>query len=100
MGWEPGPSTRKGGEDTGRGGRVEEEQRIADRGTEGACAEQWSASPPRAQPCLGAPSCPPYLTLVRPLGSVHLLDMSVQVIGPRKERTETFRDLRTWLGPA
>lgn len=98
MGWEPGPSTRKGGEDTGGGGRVQEEQRRADRGTEGACAEQWSASPPWAQPCLGAPSCPPYLTLVRPLRSVHLLDMSVQVIGPRRERTETFRDLRRWLG--
>lgn len=39
-----------------------------------------------------SPSLPwpdPYLTLVRSLRSVHLLDMSVQVIGPRKERTKT-----------
>lgn len=34
-------------------------------------------------PSLPRPS--PYLTLVRPLRSVHLLDMSVQVIRPRKE---------------
>lgn len=30
----------------------------------------------------------PYLTLVRPLRSVHLLDMSIQVIGPGKENQE------------
>lgn len=38
-----------------------------------------------------SPSLPwpsPYLTLVRPFRSVHLLDMSIQVIRPGKERTK------------
>lgn len=42
------------------------------------------------------PSLPwpvPYLTLVRPLRSVHLLDMSVQVIRPGEERAE--KDFKT-----
>lgn len=36
----------------------------------------------------------PYLTLVRPLGGVHLLDVSIQVIGPGRERTETGFKIR------
>lgn len=47
------------------------------------------------------PICPgpnPYLTLVRPLRSVHLLDMSVQVIRPGKENRERLlkKDLKRW----
>jgi hypothetical protein len=68
-------------------------------GQSGRCAKRWSVSRPphtaaHSWPWLGVQlhslSAPPgpYLTLVRSFRSVHLLDMSVQVIGPAEQRTK------------
>lgn len=91
-GWEPGPSNQKGGDISGGGrgrGRTKESRRGG--GGRGRCAQRRSAGRPLRRQRLAArvPSLPrpgPYLTLVRPLRSVHLLDMSVQVVRPGKER--------------
>lgn len=109
-GWEPGPSNQEGGDISGggEGARGEEQRRKAyggwrDRGggvhsSGGQLAAQhthqlacgWAG---RTAAFSFSPSCPgpdPYLTLVRPLRSVHLLDMSIQVIRPGKENHETL----------
>lgn len=116
-GWEPGPSNQKGGDISGGGegarGRTKEESRRRVAGRRGRCAKRWSVSQPSTHisglmaaavrtaffsPSLLQPS--PYLTLVRPLRSVHLLDMSIQVIGPGKETTKgDFRTRPPKMGP-
>lgn len=87
------PATRREGTSAAGGGGGGE-QRRADEG-EGAGGGVHSGGQPAARSDASGlqrarlPSLPrpgPYLTLVRPLRSVHLLDMSVQVIRPGKER--------------
>lgn len=88
----------------GPGGRTKEKSRPEGGGTEGEVCKAVVSQPAQHTHQLApgwavktaaisfSPSMPwpdPYLTLVRPLRSVHLLDMSVQVIRPGKERTKT-----------
>lgn len=113
-----------GRRDIGSGGRGPgEEQRRADGGWRdrggGVPSGGQSAAPHARQLARGwavstaafssSPALPwpdPYLTLVRPLRSVHLLDVSIQVIGPGRERTKTDFKIRppkmrprSWPGP-
>lgn len=85
--WEGGAGENKGGEQTeGAGGgvhsAVSRPARSDFSGLEAAAAP-WTAA---FSLCPTLPRPGPYLTLVRPLRSVHLLDMSVQVIRPGKKR--------------
>lgn len=103
-GWEQGPNNQEGGDISGggegAGGKNKEEQ------TEGGGTEEvvskavvsqpaqrahrpargWAARTPAFSFSPALPWPDPYLTLVRPLRGVHLLDVSVQVIGPGEKR--------------
>lgn len=95
-GWEPGPSNQKGGDISSWGegagenkGGEQTRGRGQGEGAEGGVHSGGQPAGPLRRQRARAPSLPrpgPYLTLVRPLRSVHLLDMSVQVIRPGKER--------------
>lgn len=105
-GWEPGPNNQEGGDISGGGegarGKNKEEQTEGGGTEEEVCkavvsqptqhthqlAHGWAVRTAAFSLSPALPWPDPYLTLVRPLRSVHLLDMSVQVIGPGKKENQ------------